>query len=131
MSIKKHTLETLISHDQLIIPECTQADVEELLQGTKEIKTVAGVYLFKTSHSVLYVGVTDNVRRRVFQHLKGRGNKDLKAVLQNGIVRKDISVYYFEESIPIYRDFYESYLIATKKPRYNISKVMRKKYKRK
>lgn len=84
---------------------------------------VGGVYGFiGESDQLLYVGISDNVGRRISAHLNGGGSQDIFRYN-----RDLLKVNFFEEENPLYRDLYESYLIYTLNPRYNIGKTDKEK----
>lgn len=86
--------------------------------------TEGGVYLFVgEDEAPLYVGLTDNLGRRLSAHLNGWGSQDVFNY-NRGLLQID----YFEEPNVLYRDIYESYLIHTLNPRYNIGKTDKRKY---
>ena len=104
---------------------------EELLELDKEIHALpvtsemlqelsgGGVYVFKDcDDQILYVGITDDLKRRISAHLSGYGSLDIYNYKKERLVLE-----YFNEEDVIYRDIYESYLIHQLKPRYNISKT--------
>lgn len=104
---------------------------EDLLEIDKKIHTLpvtsemlqelsgGGVYVFKDfDNQILYVGITDDLKRRISAHLKGYGSQDIFNYNKEQLVLE-----YFNEEDVIYRDIYESYLIHQLKPRYNISKT--------
>lgn len=123
MSIDKVTLEDLLEENKLDIHK----DLIELSAVSPHIKEhrYGGVYLFKDGDDkVLYVGITDNISRRISSHLKGYGSQDIFNY------KKDyLTVTFFREDNIVYRDIYESYLIYTLRPRYNIGKTDRRKAK--
>lgn len=113
------TLEELLSNDLMRIDKVINAfpvDSPELAKHT-----AGGVYIFVDSDKqVLYVGISDNIYRRVYSHLRGSGSID---IFKYGTDK--LSVQFFEEENALYRDIYESYLIYQLRPRYNISKTNR------
>lgn len=82
-----------------------------------------GVYLFRTegSKQVLYIGVSNNISRRLSQHIKGRGNKDL----HNYMKSHRVEVFVYPEQDLGYQELYESYLILLHNPRFNVGKIYR------
>lgn len=108
---------------------------EELLSLHKNVVTLpvhspqlaehryGGVYMFKdVDDNVLYVGISDNLYRRISSHLKGYGSTDIYHYNHD-----KLTVEFFREDHILYRDIYESYLIYTLNPRYNIGKTDRRK----
>ena len=117
----KITLEELLKEDLLHIDKeihalpVTSETLQELSGG--------GVYVFKDcDNQILYVGITDDLKRRISAHLSGYGSLDIFNYKKERLVLE----YFIEEDV-IYRDIYESYLIHQLKPRYNISKTTKKK----
>lgn len=93
----------------------------DLLKGNGAFNRVGGVYVFYNEYEEpLYVGISDNVNRRVKAHLTGRGSKDLK---RYNVGKLKVAVFY--ESNVAYREIYESYLIETLQPRFNVAKTGR------
>lgn len=93
----------------------TSADVLSLTEG--------GVYVFiGVDEAPLYVGLTDNLGRRLSAHLNGWGSPDIYQYN-----RELLSIDYYTEPNVLHRDIYESYLIHTLRPRYNIGKTDKKK----
>ena len=113
----KITLKKLLDEDMLDIDKKTHAlpVTSELLQELSG----GGVYVFKDrDNQTLYVGITDDLKRRISAHLRGYGSLDIFNYKKERLVLE-----YFNEEDVIYRDIYESYLIHQLKPRYNISKT--------
>lgn len=71
--------------------------LDDFLKG---ISTKAGVYQFYVySLDKYYIGESVNIQRRVLQHLKGRGKKEIfNAVLKNGFEDIAFKVLQFEEN---------------------------------
>lgn len=77
----------------------------------------AGVYFLENQHGeVIYIGKTGNFRRRLREHLRGRGNS---AAFSNHIS----TVRLYEIKDEYQREMYETFLINKYKPYYNIGKV--------
>lgn len=113
----KVTLDELLSDRRLLIDK----EVVTLPATSKELLRLdtGGVYTFIGVDDLpLYVGMTDNLGRRISAHLNGWGSLDIY-----NYNRKELKVSYFEEDQLIYRDIYESYLIHTLDPIYNLSKT--------
>ena len=117
----KITLEKLLKEDLLYIDKeihalpVTSETLQELSGG--------GVYVFKDKdRQILYVGITDDLKRRISAHLNGYGSQDIF-----NLKKDDLIIEFFNEENVIYRDIYESYLIHQLKPRYNISKTSKAK----
>ncbi|MFG3611482.1 GIY-YIG nuclease family protein [Rummeliibacillus stabekisii] len=119
--MKKVGVRELVSRDLLELPAPFSYSDVEIREGIGV--NSSGVYLFKTAEGQpLYVGITDNLSRRIYQHMTGRGNKDLYRYSKNNPIELEV---YLEENLG-YKELYESYLILLLNPRYNISKVSRK-----
>ena len=113
----KITLKKLLDEDMLEIDKKTHAlpVTSELLQELSG----GGVYVFKDrDNQTLYVGITDDLKRRISAHLSGYGSLDIYNYKKERLILE----YFIEEDV-IYRDIYESYLIHQLNPRYNISKT--------
>lgn len=118
---ERYTLDEVLENNLIYIPQnkVTLPSNSALLSD----HAYGGVYIFEDSdEQVLYVGITDNIFRRVTSHLKGYGSKDLFHYKT-----QDLTISFFREDEAIYRDIYESYLIYLLKPRYNVGKTGRKK----
>lgn len=118
------TLRELIDNSLLLLPDIEQRlTLQDLRQGIR-FKGRGGVYVFYNQyHEPLYVGISNNVGKRVAEHLGGsRGNADLIQYIASG---KDIYVDVFYEDSKLYQELYESYLIATINPRFNVGKTDR------
>lgn len=118
----KFTMEDII-RDQLIKVDKEYITVD-LNDSFTAVHNDGGVYIFESEDgSPLYVGITDNVGRRISSHINGWGNQDIYNYNTDLL-----TVKYFKEEDKLIRDMYESYLIHTLKPRYNVSKTNRQKY---
>lgn len=119
----KVTLDEIMSDRRLLIDKeivTLPATSKDLLQ-----LNTGGVYTFIGLDDLpLYVGMTDNLGRRISAHLNGWGSKDIF-----NYNKDQLKVSYFEEERIIYRDIYESYLIHVLEPRYNVSKTDKHKLK--
>lgn len=115
------TLEDLLEQDLLAIDK----DIHTFPVTSDQIQefTGGGVYAFiDGDNQVLYVGITDNIYRRISSHLNGYGSRDIYEYNHN-----KLSIAFFQEANVLYRDIYESYLIYRFNPRYNISKTAKHK----
>lgn len=72
----------------------------------------AGLYwLYDKNNKLLYIGQSMDIRKRIQQHLSGyRGD------------HYDSAVCYYVDS-PLDRELYETYMINTMQPPFNVSKV--------
>lgn len=119
--MEKLTLNELLNEGRLVLPR----QLHSFSIDSSELKnhSYGGVYIFRgNDKQVLYIGITDNIFRRISSHISGYGSKDLYSY-----PKEYLTVEFFQEEDPLYRDIYESYLIHTLKPRYNISKTNRRK----
>lgn len=81
------------------------------------VRNAAGVYLlYDKKGSLLYVGKSGNLRKRLLSHVRGHG-------ASSRFFREihDIQVYFCDD--PTERELYETYLINNLKPRYNTAKA--------
>lgn len=120
-------MEEQITLDSLLENKLLQLDKKlyRIPAESPEVATVTagGVYQFKgVDDQLLYVGLTDNIARRVTAHLRGGGSPDIFCYNHSLL-----EVEFFLEDDPLFREFYESYLIYTLNPRYNIKKTTKKK----
>lgn len=120
------TIRELIENSLLLVPDVDlRLSLQELKQGER-FADVGGVYTFYSEYDEpLYVGISSNVCKRVPEHLgSAKGNIDLVNYVGSG---KGGYVTVFYEEDKAYQELYESYLIRTLNPRFNISKTGRKK----
>lgn len=96
-----------------------------LKRGTA-VKPLGGIYTFYSAHrEPLYVGISNNVAKRLDQHFTGKGNQDIHRYLKTGR-QGYIEVFY--EADRGFQELYENYLIIALKPRYNVAKTGRVRY---
>lgn len=116
-----YSVDDLFTKRLIETPEIEESyTATELLEGNGSFSGKGGVYVFYNKYKEpLYVGISDNVQRRVKAHLTGGGSRDLALYTQK------MYVVAFYEDDAAYRDVYESYLIHTLQPRYNIAKTGR------
>lgn len=115
------TLDDLLGNQLLRIDK----KFEQIPAVPEEVHSISegGVYLFTgVDDAPLYVGLSDNLGRRLSAHLNGWGSLDIY-----NYNKELLKIKFFEESNSMYRDIYESYLIYTLNPRYNIGKTDRNK----
>ncbi|MGE6629650.1 GIY-YIG nuclease family protein [Bacillus sp. NPDC077027] len=120
------TIKELIEDRLLVTPNINESTtVSKMLDGGRFQKR-GGVYIFYTKHhEPLYVGISNNVGKRVAEHLQSKkGNADLVRFTN---AHPDSYVNVFYESDKVYQELYESYLIAVLNPRFNIQKTGREK----
>lgn len=118
------TLEELVNNRLLSLPKVDSIKSVSKLRGGDRFRSGGGVYTFYNQyHEPLYVGISCNVGKRVLEHLgSSKGNTDLV----NYTKSKDgvyVSVFYEENKA--YQEIYESYLISTLNPRFNVMKTGR------
>ena len=120
------TLRELFNKALLSVPKTESSlTLTELQQGSR-FKGRGGVYVFyNLHHEPLYVGISNNVGKRVTEHLGSKkGNKDIVHYIASG---KYVYVDVFYEEDKMYQEVYESYLIFQLQPRYNVQKTGREK----
>ena len=84
-----------------------------------------GIYIFRDRTGYLYIGQTDNLRERLASHLDESHNRSLSRYLKdNGHQKISIEIHSFRPDSRaqkvMVRRAYESELIASRKPRFNI-----------
>jgi predicted GIY-YIG superfamily endonuclease len=97
----------------------------KIVQDPKVLNEHPGIYIFRDATGYLYIGQTDNLRERLKKHLDESHNlslaKYLKSEAKEGI---SIEVHDFDPkskaSKTMVRRAYESELIASRKPRFNV-----------
>lgn len=87
------------------------------IKQVDEIPQKRGVYfLYSKTHDLLYVGKAKNLRIRIREHINGNTNtKDFSNKIKE--------IEYFVETNAFHAELYETYIINTLKPKYNVSKV--------
>ena len=99
---------------------------DEILRGPEHLPAGPGVYLLRDRSGYLYIGESLNVRKRVLQHLDASDRQALMNYLQGqGVEQLTVEVHSFDpqsaaRSIEM-RRAYESELIRSRRPRFNIS----------
>lgn len=113
---------------------CRIADWDRKITSLKATETLKnkyllpknpGVYIFRDSTGVLYIGEASNLRIRVYKHLDHSDRKSLAHYFwQNGFGEIWIDIHAFdpdsEGRITKNRRAYESELIYSRKPRFNM-----------
>jgi predicted GIY-YIG superfamily endonuclease/uncharacterized protein YktB (UPF0637 family) len=99
--------------------------LKDILENPKLINEHPGIYIFRDSSGYLYIGQTDNLRKRLADHLDESHNRSLAKYLKSGIKNSiSIEVHDFDPeskaSETRVRRAYESELIASRKPRFNL-----------
>jgi len=99
--------------------------VKEILNDAKVLNEHPGVYIFSDSTGYLYIGQTANLRERLLEHLDESHNSSLAKYLKTEATDSiSIEVHDFDPkskaSKTMVRRAYESELIASRKPRFNV-----------
>lgn len=99
--------------------------VEQLAKDPNLVKEHPGIYIFRDPSGYLYIGQTDNLRKRLKSHLDQSHNVSLANYLNDkNIEGITIEVHSFDPDSRAketrVRRAYESELIASRKPRFNI-----------
>ncbi len=103
----------------------TSFPAEEILKQPTIIPEQPGIYIFRDSSGYLYVGEAANLRRRLATHLDESDRKSLASYLESkGISGISIELHAFPgdsraRKVSV-RRAYESELIASRKPRFNV-----------
>lgn len=103
----------------------TSYSIEEITDNPNLIDEHPGIYIFRDRSGYLYIGQTDNLRKRLKSHLDQSHNVSLANYLGAQNI-KDITVeiHSFDPDSrakeTMIRRAYESELIASRKPRFNI-----------
>ena len=97
----------------------------DLIAAPEHIPTAPGVYLFRDPTGYLYIGEAGNLRVRLRQHLTGDGQPTLAAHLNAADpAGLTVEVHAFEPQsnarLAAHRRAYESELIYTRQPRFNV-----------
>lgn len=94
--------------------------------GDRLVPPRPGIYIFRDSSGYLYIGESKNLRRRVLKHLDGSDRASLASYLQQRGLQHDLVVelHAFDPTSRakevMIRRAYESELIASRKPRFNL-----------
>jgi predicted GIY-YIG superfamily endonuclease len=85
-----------------------------------------GIYIFRDPTGYLYIGQSNNLRTRLSKHLDRSDRKSLNAYLQSkGGSEITLELHVFADDSPakatVIREAYESELIRTRKPRFNVA----------
>ncbi len=99
--------------------------VDELLKKPDSVAPHPGIYIFRDKTGYLYIGQTANLRQRLKAHLDESHNQSLAHYLgQPELTDVSIEVHSFAPDSrakeTMIRRAYESELIASRKPRFNI-----------
>lgn len=124
MAKNRVTLEELFDKALLFVPSADDSLSLQDVQAGERFKPQGGVYTFYNALNIpLYVGISGNVRKRTVDHFhEGSGNYDLYRYITAGN-KGYVKVFYVENKA--FQEVYESYLIETLQPRYNVAKTGR------
>ncbi len=105
-----------ITNLNLKLPE---DEIVVTINDYKSVKEISGIYkIYNHDEKLMYVGQTTNLRRRLKQHFSGK---------RKGYFIEKVYLFYveFEDEFitKSYLDMYETYLIRTLKPRYNVQQT--------
>jgi predicted GIY-YIG superfamily endonuclease len=98
---------------------------KDLVKDLSKIPEEPGIYIFSDKEGYLYIGESDNLRRRLTSHLDDSDRKSLANYLKEKKVENiSIEIHTFEKGSRIkelaIRRAYESELIRSRNPRFNI-----------
>jgi predicted GIY-YIG superfamily endonuclease len=105
--------------------EISTHNASEIAKDLERIPDSPGVYIFSDPTGYLYVGESVNLRKRLGEHLDHSDRQSLASYLQsNGVKEVTVELHAFPKSsrakkVSI-RRAYESALIASRKPRFNV-----------
>jgi excinuclease UvrABC nuclease subunit len=96
------------------------------LKDTDIVPSGPGVYIFRDSTGYLYIGESANLRTRLAKHLDQSDSKSLAYYLRkNGVDTVTVELHAFDPDsnarLKEMRRAYESELIHSRKPRFNIA----------
>ena len=99
---------------------------EEIADDPTRVTEGPGIYIFRDATGYLYIGESNNLRRRLTQHLDQSSSESLANYLtENGATDITIELHVFDPDSRIkevaVRRAYESELIGSRKPRFNLS----------
>lgn len=99
--------------------------VQELTDSPNNVAAHPGIYIFRDKTGYLYIGQTDNLQTRLKAHLDQSHNQSLSHYLgEQNLTEITIEVHAFAPDSrakeTMVRRAYESELIASRKPRFNI-----------
>ena len=105
--------------------EVTEHKAEELVTNAKLVSTNPGIYIFRDETGYLYIGEADNLRNRLKTHLDESDRQSLaKYLKENGVESITVEIHSFDPNSRakelMVRRAYESELIRSRKPRFNI-----------
>jgi len=88
-------------------------------KNLNDVPKVGGVYLLYSNRGeLLYIGKAQNIKQRLTQHFNCHSSDNLQDAYHN------ISyATYFYSFDPVEREIYETYMINTMKPAWNVEKV--------
>jgi excinuclease UvrABC nuclease subunit len=110
-----------ITNLNIKIPE---DDGEVTINNYNMVKKRGGIYkIYNQDGRLMYVGQTKNLRRRIYEHFSGKRKGYFIEKVRFFYV--DIEDKFIRQS---YLDMYETYLIRTLKPRYNVHQTAPMRY---
>ncbi len=103
----------------------TVFSADELVKDLSKIPEEPGIYIFSDKEGYLYIGESDNLRRRLTSHLDDSDRKSLASYMKEKNVENiSVELHTFEKGSRIkelaIRRAYESELIRSRNPRFNI-----------
>ena len=103
----------------------TEYTASDLRENPELVEQHPGVYIFRDASGYLYIGQTENLRERMVAHLDVSHNESLANYLaENDCENITIEIHAFDPESQarktMVRRAYESGLIASRKPRFNV-----------
>jgi predicted GIY-YIG superfamily endonuclease len=100
--------------------------VKEIIRAPEIVPTNPGVYIFRDATGYLYIGESANLRTRVAKHVDHSDRKSVAHYLwKNGAKNVTVELHAFDPDSSARRKemrrAYESELIRSRKPRFNIA----------
>ena len=106
--------------------EIITLSADEILKKPESVPTHPGVYIFRDDTGYLYIGESSDLRSRVTKHLDHSDRKSLAHYLwDNGVEKLTVELHAFDPNSKAKeksaRRAYESELIRSRQPRFNIA----------
>ena len=103
-----------------------EVPIREAMENLDAISEQPGVYIFRDNTGYLYIGQSNNLRTRLTKHLSGSDRKALAKYLGGkDLDRITLEMHVFGPGSPALsttpREAYESELIRSRKPRFNLA----------
>jgi excinuclease UvrABC nuclease subunit len=90
----------------------------------KTVKKKSGIYkIYNKDGKLMYIGQTDNLRRRIYEHFNGKRKGYFIEIVQYFYV--EIEDEFIRHA---YLDMYETYLIRKLRPKYNVHQTSPMRY---